>query len=135
MKQHLDLFCEHAKEKANAPHNWDVFSWACHPTDGTEVIYYQIKGAVCEAVKTRGPNKGQKDWSKRDRSTERTVNITVREHSEWKQQWSARTGKCNRCTGTGETLLRMSVDDGALYKPCPKCLGTGTNESIFIQVG
>lgn len=125
MNEAIDLYCEHAKEKGKLPANWRVYQWSCMPKDGSEVMYYAISGAVCEAVKKRGKHKGWPDWTKCDRSTEKTINLGVAEHANWKQEWSKRTGKCLRCTGTGRVLVSVHVTHGAKYRPCPDCNATG----------
>lgn len=121
----IDLYCEHAKEKANLPSNWHIFKWECFPHGGDETIYVAVTGAVCEHFKTV-ENTQVRDWKRRDKNTERTVNLPCAEHEAWKSQWEVRTNKCSRCTGTGEVLQSWSVRDGAKTRVCPKCNGTKT---------
>jgi len=53
-----------------------------------------VKGAVCTAVYTRGPNKGHRNWSKRDRATEREIVISFVDYdaavAEWKAEHAGR---------------------------------------------
>jgi hypothetical protein len=52
-----------------------------------------VKGAVCDAVYTRGPNKGHRNWSKRDRATERELVITFVEYDEVVAEWTMEHSK------------------------------------------
>ena len=120
----IDLYCEHAKEKANLPSNWRVFKWECFPKSPDETIYVAVTGAVCEHMK---PNADAgRDWKRRCKSTERTINLVLTEHKAWKAQWEVRTNKCSECTGTGETFASWSVRDGIKMRTCHKCKGAKT---------
>jgi hypothetical protein len=125
----VDLYCEHAKEKANLPSNWRIYKWQCFPGGGEETIYVAITGAVCEQFFTRGERQGDRKWKARDKSTERTVNLEVVEHKNWKSEWEKRTGKCSECTGAGQTVASVSVADGVKYRTCFKCKGSGTHNN------
>lgn len=124
-----NLLEEHAKSKEGLPSTWRAFRWECLPHDGThEPIYYALTGAVCEAVIQRGKNKGRAAWAKRDKRTQRTVNISVHEHREWLAAWEQRTGKCSECIGSGKTLASAGIN-GVTYRECHKCHGTGHKPS------
>ncbi len=73
-------------------------------------------------VKT-GPRKGRPNWAK---ATNRAVRIvTDDEAAEFAVAWSARTGGCIDCSGTGELFVRWSAQDGTTMRPCEACEGTG----------
>lgn len=121
----IDLYCEHAKEKAHLPSNWRIYKWECFPKGGDETIYVAVTGAVCEHFKT-GEHKNERNWKLRDKTTDRTVNLPCAEHDAWKREWEKRTNKCSECTGTGEVLQSWSVTDGVKMRMCPKCKGAKT---------
>ena len=119
----IDLYAEHAKEKAGLPANWRIYQWSCFPKDGSETIYVAVTGAVCEHKKMTGPHKGETNWKLLDKATEKTVNLPVAEHEQWKLEWEKKTGKCSRCTGTGEV---MESWNGTKMRACLKCKGART---------
>ena len=121
----IDLYAEHAKEKAGLPANWRIYKWECFPKGGGETIYVAVTGAVCDHFKT-GEHKDDRNWKLRDKTTERTVNLPCAEHDAWKLEWEKRTGKCERCTGTGEVMESWSVAHGLKNRTCPKCKGAMT---------
>lgn len=117
----IDLYAEHAREKAQLPTNWQIFRWECFPKDATAAIYINLTGAVCEHKYSKGKRKGRTNWSKRDLSTEATVSLFVSEHEAWTKEWEQRTGMCSRCTGTGKVFYSWSTTTGTEDQPCPKC--------------
>ena len=119
----IDLYAEHAKEKYSLSPAWRIYRWECLPHDARESRFINLTGAVAPN-KTTGKHAGQPAWSKRDRTTDVTVTLTLKEHEEWKKEWEARTGKCSNCTGTGKVLESWSVKDGVKYRTCPKCKGS-----------
>jgi hypothetical protein len=119
----------HAREKISAHPHWKAYAVACFPQKSMQVIYYQITGACCTAIYTRGPRKGTPNWKLRDRSTEREVHITPHEHQHWLHQWEERTGHCSHCEGTGKTLLSWSSETGTTYAACAACTGSGTSKA------
>lgn len=121
----IDLYAEHAKEKAGLPANWRLYKWECFPKGGDETIYIAVTGAVCEHFKT-GEHKNERNWKLRDKTTERTVNLVKLDHERWKLEWEQRTGKCERCTGTGEVLESWNHITGTKTRTCPKCKGART---------
>lgn len=128
----IDLYAEHAKEKAHLPANWRIYKWECFPKGGDETIYVAVTGAVCEHFKA-GERKNERNWKLRDKNTERTVNLPCGEHEAWKLEWEKRTGKCSRCTGDGEVLESWSVANGVKNRPCPKCKVARTPNYDYTQ--
>ena len=90
--------------------------------DGSGIL---VTGAVCTAVYSRGKRKGDTNWSKRDRSTEKELFISRNEYDKRRQKWQADTGKCVECLGSGQILAGMSIYTGKTYRPCHKCGATG----------
>jgi hypothetical protein len=70
----FDLYTHCAREAVGLPKGWVgvVFSTVGHPANSQGVM---VRGAVCPP-KTRGPDKGEPCWAKRDRSTEREVFVS-----------------------------------------------------------
>jgi hypothetical protein len=116
----LDLYTEHAKEKCNLPNRWRAYKWECFPKR-EDTIYVAITGAVCEHLK---PN-GETNWKKRDKATERTVNLVLVEHESWKRGWEQKNSMCSDCIGSGQVMASWSVKEGLKTRPCRKCSGTG----------
>lgn len=84
-----------------------------------------IEGAVCTITFKGGPRKGKLNWSKRDKSTARTFVVTQQQLAEAQAAWEAETGKCHRCTGSGQFAWRISTKNGTQTKACTRCSGTG----------
>jgi len=119
--ERLDLYCEHAKDKAKLPDRWRCYKWECFPKRG-DAIYVAVTGAVCEHWK---PN-GETDWKKRDKTTDQTINLPIAEHDAWKIEWERRTNQCHQCLGSGVVLASWSAADGEKTRTCPRCKGART---------
>lgn len=119
----MNLMAEHARQLVNMPADWEVYDFEA--IGGTPAKLIRVTGAIAP-FKTRGKGKGQRNWKKRDKSTERTAYFTPEEHRLFLECWEKTTGKCSACIGTGEVFARWSVDNGTEYKPCSKCGATGT---------
>ena len=74
-----------------------------------------VTGAVCLVRYKSGPNKGELNWAKRDRATERTLIITFKDVDARERQWERDTGKCCRCAGSGKDP----------WGSCGRCRGSG----------
>lgn len=42
--------------------------------------------------------------------------------------YEERTGRCGECLGVGQIIAGVSRENGASYRECPKCKGTGSAE-------
>lgn len=115
-----------ARERAGMPDTWRIFRWECFPKTfrPEDVIYIELSGAVVPP-KLAGKYKGQPNWRRRDRSTERTIVITIPDANKWASEWSARTGKCDNCTGSGKVFHSWNHETGTTYKTCRMCEGSG----------
>lgn len=83
-----------------------------------------IKGAVCMTTFVRGKRKGENNWSKRDRKTERELFATFAQLEMCRAQWERDTGKCGVCGGDGQELAGVSASQST-YRPCKACKATG----------
>jgi DnaJ-class molecular chaperone len=61
-----------------------------------------------------------------DKSTRREFVVSIADHLTWKLAWEQKNNRCYRCTGTGQTLARVSIADGETYQPCSRCHGEKT---------
>ena len=75
-----------------APPGWRWYSLEARPTvyppdraNGVAIV----RGAVCTAVFTRGPRKGQPNWEKLDRSTDCEIIITFADYDARVAAWRA----------------------------------------------
>lgn len=118
----VNMYEAHAKEMLSAPHGWQAYRYEV--IGGIEAKLIQVTGAVVP-LKKSGKNKGCPDWKRRDRATEETAYFTPQEHETWAQEWERKTGKCSDCSGDGKTLARWDAKEGATYKDCKKCSGSG----------
>jgi hypothetical protein len=84
-----------------------------------------ITGAVCTETITRGLRKGEPNWKKRDRATERELFATFSQLDAVRDQWERDTGKCASCGGDGQESAGWIRRTGTLYRPCTRCNATG----------
>ena len=126
----------HAREKLSitVPPEWKAYKWEAFPDCAREpMLYQELTGGVAPTT-TRGKRKGKPNWRKMDKTTKRTVVITVEEHKAWLIEWEKKTGLCSRCEGTGKLLESWSREEGDKYRPCPKCNGTGFGDFKNVRV-
>jgi hypothetical protein len=121
-----DMLELHARELAQMPETWAAFRFECFPhvPDKRGNLYYEIEGAVAP-MKTKGIGAGQPNWKQMDKSTRKTVTILVSEQEAWEIRWEQTTGRCRKCMGTAQVFARWAKGEGATYKPCEACIGTG----------
>lgn len=116
----IDHYAEHAKEKYSLPADWAVYRWICQPGGRHETLYFEIRGAVAPLKKS-----GSRNWRKRDKTTDHTCILPIKEHEDWLRSWEVKHGKCSECEGRGQAWCGWSESDGHKYKTCPACEGTG----------
>lgn len=126
----VNLYEEHAREKAGMPPEWQLFRWECFPktADPGEFLYVEVTGAVALQKFTKGRRKGQPNWGKS--SSRKLVVLPCADHEQWCAAWEQSTGKCQECVGTGEVFAGWSVDSGVRFRPCRKCTATGKAPSV-----
>jgi hypothetical protein len=113
-----DFYSMHARKLLGLPDEWHWFSLEAKDGGGGR-RFTLIKGAIPLRTISRGPRKGQWDWSQR--KDEREVIVSDEEHRAFVAAWELETGKCATCGGSGHTLARWSSESGAEYRPCWKC--------------
>lgn len=119
----MKLLNTQAKIKANMGEQWEPYSWCMLPSGGDYELA-EVCGSIAPLY-TKGKRKGQHNWDKMDKSTKRTVYITIAENAEFVAQWERDTGKCANCEGTGKTLQSWHYIKGATYRDCVECNGIG----------
>lgn len=125
----MELLEQCAREKAGMGADWKPWAFECLPHHPQPTELVQVTGAVVP-LKTRGKHAGRPDWNKKDKSTIRTVYITLKDHAEWVKEWERKTGLCANCEGSGEEWAGWSVAEGSKKRPCAKCGATGkSNDS------
>lgn len=75
-----------------------------------------VTGAVATERFKSGPRKGEINWAKRDKSTERTLCIPFAEFDAFEAKWEADNNACSSCGGAGKW------ESG---RECHSCKGTG----------
>jgi hypothetical protein len=123
-REDVDFYNLIAAERGQ-PAGWRWFELKCVgelADDGSGVL---VTGAVCTAIYSRGKRKGETNWTKRDRSTQRELFISRNEYEKRRMKWQADTGKCVECMGSGQRFASHSIYEGIKYKPCNKCGATG----------
>jgi hypothetical protein len=118
-----NLYELHAREKAGLPQEWRLYKWELFPKAGPDFLYVQITGAVALTKYTKGPRKGRTNWSQK--SCQKTVILVRQEHEEWCREWERKTGKCQRCYGTGQSWAGWNHLTGDAWRDCRKCNATG----------
>jgi len=96
-----------------------------------------IKGAVCTAVYSRGPRKGQTDWHKLDRATVRELFATFAQLDAVRDTWERETGKCAKCGGDGQEVESVGTRAGVThrtYRPCTRCDASGKAPAATAEV-
>lgn len=123
----MKLLEMHAREMLGMSQAWGAFRFKAMPQEAGKVLYYEVTGAVAPLV-SKGSCKGNRNWKRRDRATERVANIPVADHDAWTREWERQTGKCSNCVGEGKVMARWHYKEGMTYKTCPICLGSGKAE-------
>lgn len=78
---------------------------------------YLVKGGVPHRTRA-----GRMKW---DRRTLDEVILTRADFDAARATYERDTGRCAKCSGTGEWSYGWTKDTGRLVKPCPRCNATG----------
>jgi hypothetical protein len=65
-----------------------------------------------------GARKGEENWDKRDRTTERVFNIPMNDHRTFVEEWERTTGLCQHCGDTGVEFDSWNHKTGRATRPC-----------------
>lgn len=119
-------YLEYCIDTFELPAGWNWYRWEALPRKRSgNATHLQITGAVCTATITKGKRKGQTNWLKRDKSTEKTFVFSVNDFEAWQLERERKTGKCRECYGTGQAWAGWSAETGTKYRTCRRCGGTG----------
>ena len=113
-----------ARKRLGLSDSWKAFQFVCLPRGAVATTHYEVVGAECDAVFTRGPRKGETNWGKRNLKTERSFICSVAEGELFLREWEE-TGKCHRCDGAGKEWVGWSEETGHKHRECSRCFGTG----------
>lgn len=115
-----DFWNLHARAQANLSPEWE---WFRLEVVEIERRITRVTGAICREVFKSGPRKGQKNWGKRERPTEREVILLGADHDAFIAEWEKANG-CSRCGGSGREFAGWSSAEGERTRPCSRgCLG------------
>jgi hypothetical protein len=121
ISKRIDIISHLARTKLGQVDDWEVFRLS-HTDAGM-----LVEGAVAPRY-TRGPREGERNWKRRDSSTDASTYIPYSDIEAFKAQWERDTGKCSRCMGKGNVVARWTRAHGTEYKPCACCNGTGATQ-------
>jgi len=113
----IDLFQLHAQDKLGVGPEWEAFMYETLEDDQHVKITLGIP-----TLRKSGPRKGQRKWNRKEG---KVAIFSRRDHKAWCEEWSMRTGRCARCTGSGKLFKSISEKEGTKYNPCPDCSGSG----------
>jgi hypothetical protein len=118
-----ELYC---KERYAMRPDWEIYSWKANGGErkipGAFVV---VEGGVYKEKITKGKRKGRTNYSKPEPGSKMTFSIVADELDKFKAEWSARTGKCANCYGTGKEWDGWDHIEGTRYRGCMKCKETG----------
>lgn len=113
-----------AREVYGMPEGWEWFRLeAVGPHHRRDLSASMVTGAVCTETFKSGPNKGSKNWKKRDRSTEQTIAIPFKDLDAFCEKWEVKTGLCSSCGGSGENGWDAN-------QRCTRCNGSGKHSPV-----
>lgn len=98
---------------------WQGYRW--QSVEGGSIVH----GCVPSGVYSRGPRKGEPKFRPAMPGTERTVIVTDADLDKIAAAYENDNGKCWHCKGTGKTIARLHVTEGATYRDCSRCRGAG----------
>jgi hypothetical protein len=82
---------------------------------------YILTGADVIGIIQRGKKKGRKRYSKQLTKAFVSESEVVQEQKLWQET----AGKCYRCLGSGEIIIKTSISEGITLDTCKVCDGTG----------
>lgn len=112
-QQPPDFFNLAVRQLCGAAEGWEWFSAEAVPPDAI-----LLEGGVPVKI-TRT---GRRHW--KSGTGDRYV-VTRAQVAAVEAEWEARTGKCRQCGGDGLEHHGWARTDGARYRECTRCLGTG----------
>lgn len=118
----FDFFENIARRKLGQPPEWKACIWERIGPDACK-----IEGGLTTPI-LRGPRKGRPKWAKR--YTFVACIVTDEEFRKEKAQYETETGNCADCQGHGKVICSVSVAEGAKYRDCSKCKGTGKRVTV-----
>lgn len=112
------------------PEGWRLYSYKCLEDADNSAL---LKGCVEPPPKTTGKNKGRPNWSKVDKTTERTFIVSMRQKDAAVLHFESTTGDCHHCYGNGTEIASMGIH-GTTYRTCHRCKGSGKAAARAVEV-
>lgn len=113
---HMNHYEAVAARKLGVPEGWQWFRYESVGTDAT-----MLTGCVSSGTFTKGKRKGRPRYD----GARRTAVVTDAEAQAERDRYQTDTGKCGDCMGTGQGFARWDHIEGASYRPCRVCNGSG----------
>ena len=114
-----DIHAITARKVHNLPDNWEPVVYGCLDRG----LGYYLIGAVPVGTFSRGSRKGRPKFPPKNQ-LQRVV-ITAAEKKQAQMEWENTTGLCSCCGGSGKQVKSISITEGATYRDCVACNGTG----------
>ena len=113
-----------AQEMIGIP-DWKCSCWEWVGEPGGVVGVNKLDGAVYPPI-TRGERRGEPNWRKPVEWSKKTVYIAPSDHAAWLLEWERKNNRCSKCMqNKGQEWFGWSVNDGARYRQCRRCGGSG----------
>ena len=123
-----EAFC---KERYATPDDWQIYRWsACGRERNAPGAYIEVEGAVFKTIITKGKRKGRPDYKKPEPNSTAKFAILITDLDQFQIEWSAKTGKCANCYGTGQEWNGWHHKTGNKFRDCHACKATGNAAHI-----
>lgn len=117
-----------AAEKKGVKAGW---RWCKISTIGMPEDYIRVWGSVPIGTIRSGPRKGRPKWPK-EKDLE-TVFIRRKDMDALAEEWERETGVCHICEGSRKQQYGWSKKNGAMFRDCDRCKGTGIAGAISVN--
>ena len=101
-----------ARVKLNQPSEWKAFRW-----EMLDKTICKVSGGIPKITK-----KKKETWYG---VKPQTAYVHISEIETEKTRYIIETGNCAECFGEGKEFAGWSIDEGARYRDCSMCKGTG----------
>ena len=109
--------------EAKSKPGWKAFRWQAAGRDNV------ISGRVPGGVYQRGPKRGLPRFDHPASGPVGIVCVSEAELNAAAQDYEA-GGKCWNCKGKREVMAGWNIEEGARFKPCKRCNGTGMKITV-----
>jgi hypothetical protein len=117
-----EAFC---RDRYSPPAEWQIYSWRTNGEHGKPGCFVLVEGAIFKHTLLSGKRKGSINYKKPEPNSKASYPIMMTDLAKFKVEWSARTGKCHNCYGTGQEWHGWNHKTGNRYRNCTECKDTG----------